>query len=113
MSHAEVAVLMFFEFGASGDQAELAWPAHGEVISCKFGGIAKMRVPAFPRADKQHTVSSVFNDVATIVKFEGELLIPWGSLGEHNTQEVEAAGAALRQIHAFVLKEGKEFAALA
>jgi len=51
MPHAEVAVLMLFEFGAGGDQAELARPAHGEVISGEFGAIAEMRIPAFPRAD--------------------------------------------------------------
>src|SRR5882672_11948112 len=85
MSHAEVTVLMLFEFGTGGDQAELARPAHGEVINCEFSGITEMRVPAFARADKQHTVSGVFDDVAAIVKFKGEFLIPRGGLGEHNT----------------------------
>ncbi len=113
MPHAEVTVLMLFAFGAGGDQAELARPAHGEVIGCEFGGIAEMRVPAFPRAHKQHTVSGVLNDVATIVKFKGEFLIARGSLGEHDSENVEAAGAALLQIHSFVLKEGAGFAVLA
>src|SRR5882762_10225362 len=112
MPHAEVAVLMLFDFGAGGDEAELARPAHGEVISGEFGTIAEMRIPALPRADVQHAVSSVFDNVATIVKFEGELLIARRSLGQHNAQEVEAAGAALLQIHSFVLKEGEGLTAL-
>src|ERR1700730_12849855 len=111
MPDAEIAVLMLFEFGTGGGQAELARPPHGEVICSEFGAITEMRIPAFSRADVQHAVSSIFDDVATIMELDGEFLVPRGRLGEYNTQEVETANAALLQIHSFILKEGEGFTA--
>src|SRR5256884_1100527 len=104
---------MLFEFRAGGNQTKLARPAQEEVIGRKFRAIAKVRVPAFSRADKQHAVSCVLDDVAPVMKMKREFLMARWSLRKNDMQVVVAARAALLEIHALVLKIGEGFIVLA
>src|SRR5260370_21681387 len=74
VADAEFSLLVLFEFGAGVDQPELARPEQEDVIGRKFRDVPKRRMPAFPRADKQHTVSRVLDDVAPIMKRKLEFL---------------------------------------
>src|SRR5215469_3168700 len=48
VANVEFALVVFAHFGARGDETKPARPPDGQVIGCKGGRIAKMRVPAFP-----------------------------------------------------------------
>jgi len=65
-----------------------------------------VRVPALPRADKQHAVSRVLDDIAAVVKMKREFLMARRSLRENHLQIIIAARAALLEINAFILKKG-------
>src|SRR5712692_587860 len=84
VSGAEFSFLMLVELRAGGDQAKLARPAQEEFIGRKFRAISKVRVPAFSRADKEHSVSGVLNDVAPVMKMKREFLMAWRSLQKNN-----------------------------
>src|SRR5260370_25769777 len=94
---------VLFQFGASGDQAELARPAQEKIIGRKFRAIPQVRVPALSGADKQHPVSSVLNDAAPVVKMKFELLALRGSIRKNYIQVVVAAIAAFRETHTLIL----------
>src|SRR5882762_3020991 len=84
MASAEFSFLVLFEFGAGGDQAELARPAQKDVIGRKFRAIPEVWVPAFSRTDKQHAVSRVLYDVAPVMKMKHEFLMLRRSLRKDN-----------------------------
>ncbi len=113
MANAEFSFLVLFEFGAGGDQATLARPALEEVIGRKFRAVPKVRVPALPRADKQHAVPCGLDDVAQVVKMKREFLATRRSLRKNDIQVVAAARAALLEAHALILKKGEGFTVLA
>src|SRR5260370_21561697 len=71
---AKFSFLVLFQFGASGDQAELARPAQEKIIGRKFRAIPQVRGPALSGADKQHPVSSVLNHATPVLKTKRELL---------------------------------------
>src|SRR5258708_6059774 len=102
---AKFSFFMLFQFGASGDQEELARPAQEKIIGRKFRAIPQVRVPALSGADKQHAVSSVLNDAAPVVKMKSELLALRGSMRKNCIQVVVAAGTAFREAHALILKK--------
>ncbi len=113
MAGAEITLLMLFELGAGGDQAQLARPPQEKVIRRKFRVIPKVGVPAFPGADKEHTVAGVLDHVAAVVKMKRELLFLRRRLRKHDIQIVVAVRAALLKGHAFILEKGQRLTLLA
>src|SRR5260370_38506758 len=60
MADAKVAVIVFVEFGSGGNEAQAAWPTHGQVVVGKIGGVAQMGIPDFGCSDIEHTVPGIF-----------------------------------------------------
>src|SRR6267378_7740541 len=112
MADAEVAVFALIELGPSGDQAKAPRPAHGQIVIGEVRAIAEMRIPAFARANVQHTISGVLNDISAIAEAQGKLGATGGRRRQHDVEKVVAVRAALPQGHPFILKIGECFAAL-
>src|SRR5260370_8069999 len=64
MADAKVAVIVFVEFGSGGDEAQAAWPTHGQVVVGKIGGVAEMGIPDFPPPHIQHTLPAISHTVS-------------------------------------------------
>ena len=109
----KLAILVFLALGARGHQAQLARPAHSEIVASEIRGASVVGIPAFPSVDKHHAVAGIFDYAASIVKMKREFRAVFGWRGQHYVEVVASASAAILQIHAFVLKIGERFAALA
>src|SRR6266849_5193153 len=107
MADVKFAFVVLFQLGTGGDQAKLAGPSHRQAIRGKLRIAAQMWVPALSCADEQHAVSRIFNDIAAIMKMQGELLIAGRGLRQHDVQKVVATRAALLQAHPLILKKGQ------
>ena len=110
VAYAKISRALFIDLGAGGDQFQMAWPAHGEVIRSEIRLIAEVGIPAFARADEEHTVACVFDDIAAVMKMNRELLAFLRGLREHDMEIVIAAHAALLEVHPFVLEIGQRLA---
>src|SRR5271155_3157793 len=88
----------------------MVWPAHGEVIRSKIRLIAQVGIPAFARADEEHTVACVFDDIAAVMKLNRKLLALLRRLRKYDMEIVLASDAALLEIHPLVLKIGQGLA---
>src|SRR6266851_8753238 len=72
MADAKVAVIVFVEFGSGGDEAQAAWPTHGQVVVGKIGGVAEVGIPDFARSDIEHAVPGIFDDVSAVTETQRE-----------------------------------------
>src|SRR5713101_7032744 len=107
MADVKFAFVVLFQLGTGGDQAKLAGPSHRQAVRGKLRIAAQMWVPALSCADEQHAVSRIFNDIAAIMKMQGELLIAGRGLRQDDVEKVVATRAALLQAHSLILKKGQ------
>src|SRR5262249_43560802 len=105
-----LSVLVLLNLGSRGDEAELAWPAHGEVVVREAGRFAQMGVPAFVCADVEHAVAGVCDNLTVIADTQCDVF-SWGHGGsEHDVDHVVPASARFLDRHTFVLEKGKRVA---
>src|SRR5260370_2073959 len=72
MADAKVAVIVFVEFGSGGDEAQAAWPTHGQVVVGKIGAVAGMGIPDFAPSAIEHTVPGIFAAVSALTATQTE-----------------------------------------
>ncbi len=110
MADAKIPGVLFIDFGAGGDQFQMARPAHSEVVRSEIRLIAQVGIPAFARADEEHAVARVFDDIAAVVKMNRILLAFFRGLREHDLQIIIATDAAFLKVHPFVLEISQRLA---
>src|SRR2546422_11482974 len=74
VSSAQFAALVLVDFDAGGGQEQFARPMKRQVVCGERRSAAKVRVPAFTRADKEHPISRVANHAAVVTKSEFEFV---------------------------------------
>ena len=110
MADAKISSGLFIELGAGGDQLEMPWPAHGEIVGSKISLIAEVRIPAFARTDKQNAIAGVFDDVAAIMETKSEFLAFLGRLRQHDLDIVVSPDTALLEVHPLILEMSQRLA---
>ncbi len=113
MADTEVAIFALVELCARGYQAQAPRPVHRQFVIGEIRSVAEVRIPAFTRANVEHGVSGVFNNVAAIAEAQGELGAARGRRRQNYIEKVVSARTALAQSHSLILKEDKGFTVLA